>query len=209
MKKCISPIRLIFTVLTGSALFAIFTSYSDGQATSNLTVSGAPFNGGQTCGTCHMGGSFGGSIVTSLIDTSTRKKVNSYIPEKVYEFEIRMKNKIGSPYYGYQTTVALQDETPVNNYSGWKKNSQSIIRGGRQYVEHKKRLPNGRIRMFWTAPVAGSGAVIFYTAGNLVNFNYSSSGDEPVNTQLAITEFVPPVAAKPFDRNIKIVVSYY
>lgn len=207
--KIVSPLRLVFTALTGSALFAILTAYSDGPAASNLTVSGAPFNGGQTCATCHQGGSFGASIVTSLIDTATRKKVTSYVPGRVYEFDIRMSKTTGTPYYGYQTTVALQNETPVNNYSGWKRSSQSVIRGGRQYVEHKKRLTNGRIRMFWTAPVAGSGTVIFYTAGNLVNFNYSTSGDEPVNTQLSIQEAVVPITSRPIRNSIKTIEATY
>lgn len=197
MKKLISPLRLLFILLAGSTLFVILTSYSDGPAASNLTVSGAPFNGGQTCASCHLGGSFGGSIVTSLRDSITGVKVTSYIPGRVYEFEIKMTKTMGTPYYGYQTTAALQDETPINNFRGWKRNSQSVLRVGRQYVEHRKRLPNGRIRMFWTAPQAGSGPVIFYTAGNLVNFNYNSSGDEPVNTHLTIQESTSPISNHP------------
>ena len=47
----------------------------------------------------------------------------------------------------------------------------------------------------WTAPVAGTGSIIFYTAGNLVNFDGGTTGDQPVNTSLTITQGVAPVAA--------------
>ncbi|HRI20877.1 MAG TPA: hypothetical protein PLA68_07975, partial [Panacibacter sp.] len=51
-----------------------------------------------------------------------------------------------------------------------------------------KRLLANVITLPWTGPAAGTGAIIFYSSGNLVNGNSSTSGDQPVNTSLTINE---------------------
>lgn len=165
----------------------VFMFYKSGAAKNGTAVTGAPFNNNRTCTNCHGGGNFGGSIVTSLLDGSNNA-VSGYDPGKSYTFKITMNYSTGSPKYGFQTAVATAANTDINKWGTMPQNIHTTFLGGHTYAEHSTALTTNIITIPWTAPPANTGSVTFYTAGNLVNGNGSTSGDQPVNTLLTIKE---------------------
>lgn len=188
---------LLASVLT---TVLIFQSYSSGPALDNgTTVTGAPFNNNQTCSRCHSGGSFGGSIITELIDAGSTP-VSAYVPGANYTLRITMKNTSGTPKYGFQTTAVLtSNSTNLNNWGALPANTHNELVSNRNYIEHSNRLSSGIINIPWTAPAKGSGSVTFWTAGNIVNGTGSTSGDQPVNTNLVIQE----------DQLVPVTINYF
>lgn len=198
-------LRNTIYLLFAAASFFIIQSYRLGPAKDDeRTVTGAPFNSGQTCSRCHSGGSFGGSIITELLDVNNAS-VAAYIPGASYNFRITLNKTMGTPQYGFQTTAATTaSATNINNWGALPANTHNQLVSGRNYVEHSTRLAAGIISIPWTAPAKGTGSVTFWTAGNLVNGTGSSSGDQPVNTNLVIEEDqLVPVTIKYFKGSLQ------
>lgn len=168
----------------------LLMSNKDGPARNGNAVTGAPFNNNQSCNRsgCHSGGNFGGSITTALLDAGS-VAVNSYEPGKSYTFRITMNKTSGTPQYGFQTTVAKSiGNTNINAWGALPLLTRNSTLQGRNYIEHTTRLTSNVINIPWTGPAAGTGTVIFYTSGNLVDAKNNTSGDQAVKTTLTITE---------------------
>lgn len=170
----------------------LLVSYKSGPAKNGTAVTGAPFNNSQTCSNCHSGGSYGGTIRTQLLD-STNKVVKTYVPGAHYTFKIIMSktSTLTTLKYGFQTTAATS--TGAKNINKWgtlPTNTHNTLLSGHNYVEQSTALSTAQIKIPWTGPVKGTGSIKFYTAGNIVNNNGGTSGDQPVNNVLAITEGV-------------------
>lgn len=158
-------------------------------------ATGAPFEtSGQTCGSCHTGGSYNPTITTRLLNSSG-SVVTEYTPGSEYRFQIII-NATGNPEYGFQTTCVTGGAN-YYNYDGWSAalptNVQNILTFTtpvpRNYVEQGARLTNNTINLSWTAPAAGTGTVEFYSIGNCVNADLGTLGDIQTPTSiLAITE---------------------
>lgn len=176
----------IGSVLAGSTLLF---SYSSGPGNGGLAVSGAPFVGnGAYCSNCHGGGNFGASITLELLDAGNNM-VTLYTPGETYTYRITLGHTSGNPQYGFQTMAAtVAGNTDINNWGTLPANTHSAIVSNRHYIEHSSRLTSGVISIPWTAPAAKTGSVAFYAAGNIVNANFSTGGDEPVKTSLTIAE---------------------
>lgn len=189
--KRMATVSLSVVAIIGIALFS---SYKAGPAKNNTLVTGAPFNSGQTCAKagCHGGGNFGGTITTQLIDTLTKKPVTSYTAGKIYWLSISMKKTTGKPKYGFQTTAANAAGGNVNAWGVAPAKTHNTLKSGHNYFEQSTALKSGTINIPWTGPAAGTGAITFYTSGNIVNGDGSTSGDQPVNTSLTVTQ--APVA---------------
>lgn len=190
--------KMMTVMLTAASITAIIilASYANGPAKHRVACTGAPFNSGRTCANCHSGGNFGGAMTTRLIDTVTNTVVTSYIPGKTYKLRIRFTRTSGTPKYAFQTTAAkLSTLANVNKWGTLPAGVHNTLLSGHNYVEQSKSLTTATITIRWTGPAKGSGSVIFYTAGNLVNGNGSANGDQPVKASLTITE--APVAASP------------
>ncbi len=192
MSKANTRKGIFMALLLGSVTLSVFLlSNTTGPAKQGNLVTGAPFNNNLTCGKsgCHSGGSFGGTIITQLLDASNNV-VTSYIPGGSYSFKITMNYTIGTPKgYGFQTAVSSSlGSLNINTWGTLITDYHNQTASGRNYVEQSKRLTSNIITLPWTGPAAGTGPVIFYSAGNLVNGNSSASGDEPVNNSLTIAE---------------------
>jgi len=196
----------IFICFIVAGLSVILFSYNSGPAKNGQAVSGAPFNSGKTCTTCHGGGSFGGTINLQLLD-SAKKAVKSYIPGQHYTFKINMKKtSTASANYGFQTTCAkVSNNGNINRWGKLPANTHNTLLSAHNYVEQSTRLTSGIISIPWTAPLKGSGSVTFYTAGNIVNNNSSTSGDQPLSKSLTITEGVAlmPVIFTSYDATLQ------
>lgn len=182
---------------SGIALWVIFSSYANGPAKNSQLVTGAPFNSNLTCAKsgCHGGGAFGGAITTQLLDSATNAPVTSYVPGKAYKLQINLTKTTGKPKYGFQTTAATTTGTNVNTWGKPPTSTHSILKSKHNYVEQSKALTSGIITIAWKGPAAGTGSVVFYTAGNLVNGDGSTTGDQVVNNSLTITQGPVPAAA--------------
>ena len=179
----VKSLLFLFAVAT---VWIISSSYKSGAAKNGATVTGAPFNSSQTCGMCHGGGDFGGSINTELLD-ATNTAVTEYIPGQVYTFKITMNGT--GPEYGFQTTAAtVAGSVNQNTWGTLPLQTQNISVSGRNYIEQSTALASNVVSIPWTAPAAGKGSIIFYTAGNLVDGSGGTEFDQPVNTSLTITE---------------------
>ncbi len=183
--------------LLGIAACIIFFSYVSGPAKNGQQVTGAPFNSGLTCAKsgCHSGGNFGGTISTKLIDTLTGKTVTTYSPGKGYTVKITMSKTSGKPKYGFQTTAATAAGTNVNTWGAAPSSTHNTSKSGHNYLEQSKVLKSGTISLPWVGAATGTGSVIFYTAGNLVNNDGGTSGDQVVNNALTVTEGPAPAAS--------------
>ncbi|MBG9378005.1 hypothetical protein I5907_17330 [Panacibacter sp. DH6] len=186
---------IIVLSLLGTLLCLTLLSYKSGPAKNGQTVTGAPFNSNQTCSKCHSGGNFGGTIKTQLLD-SANKVTGKYVPGKKYTFKILFtKTATATPKYAFQTTAATLANANINKWGTLPANTHNTLKSGHNYVEQSTTLTTAQIKIPWTAPVKGTGSVKFYTAGNLVNGNGSTSGDQPLNTILTITETAAVAAA--------------
>lgn len=197
---------LIASCLSAVSLVLLF-GYKAGPARSGQAVTGAPFNTSQTCAKCHSGGSYGGAIKTQLLD-STNKVVKKYVPGGKYTFKIFMsKTSATVVKYAFQTTAATATTNlNINKWGTLPANTHNTLLSGHNYVEQSTSLTPATIKIPWTGPVKGTGSVKFYTAGNLVNGTGGTTGDQPVNTSLTITEGIAfaPIALNDLTGNIKI-----
>lgn len=183
----------IMVAASGIFLMVMLLSNASGPAKNGNYVTGAPFNKGLTCAKsgCHSGGNFGAAISTQLLNASN-VAVTSYSPGQPYTLRISMSKTTGTPKYGFQTTCATAANVGVNSWGTPPTGTHAKTKTGHTYVEHSKALKSGVILIPWTAPAKGTGSVIFYTSGNEVNGNGSTTGDQPVNNSLTIAEGVAP-----------------
>ena len=176
----------ISATLGALVVSVVLFGYSSGAGASGFELTGAPFDNG-TCASCHGGGNFGAAITLQLLDGNT--VVTQYEPGKSYTYRISTTKTAGSPQYGFQSTVATQNSNSnINSWGTLPPNTQNSVSSGRNYVEHSQRLTTSTINVPWTGPAAGTGAIVFYSVVNFVNRNFSTSGDQVINSNLAIAE---------------------
>ncbi|TAD81145.1 MAG: hypothetical protein EAY75_18140 [Bacteroidetes bacterium] len=178
--------KVAATIASCGLTAVLLLAYSGGPGANGLELTGAPFNSG-TCANCHSGGNFGASFTLQLLDGTT--PVTQYDPGKAYTLRISMSHTQGTPQYGFQTTAATQNgDNNVNTWGLLPSGTQNVVSSGRNYVEQSQRLTTAVINLPWTGPAANTGAVVFYSAVNFVNRNFSFSGDQVVSRSLAVSE---------------------
>lgn len=193
LKNRTKALLTTFTVLT---LGIVILSNTNGPARNGNLVTGAPFNAKKTCTKCHSGGKYGAAIKLQLLDSATLRPVTSYSPGGKYKFRISLTDtSVKVQKYGFQTTSATLANVNLNRWGVIPSNTHNSLKSGRNYVEHNAPLSSGIITLPWTAPIRGTGTVKFYTAGNVVNNTGSTSGDQPVNDSLYVTEGLAPLFA--------------
>ncbi len=190
MKKVYSArtVKRAAVLFCVTAMSALMLNNASGPA-SNSSGSrvGASFSSG-TCGSCHGGGNFSPSINIQLFDGSTA--VTSYTTNKSYTLRITISaNNTGSnTRYGFQAvSVFSSNNNAINNWGTLPSNTTSVTVGGRTHVEQSSPLTGNVINIPWTSPSTASGSITFYAAGNVVNGNTSTSGDNGVTGSLTVT----------------------
>ena len=169
-------------------------SYSSGAAGFGQTVTGAPFNGGQTCAKCHGGGSYS-SILTTRLYQGNQTFVTSYIPNKQYYFVINFRHTAGAVKHGFQTTCATTTgNVNINRWVGIPDNIANRVVSARNYVEHTTPLTSDTVVIPWRAPAAGTGSVTFWTAANFANGTGGTGGDEVKAVSITIAENTNAIA---------------
>lgn len=178
--------------------FILLISSSNGRAVNGSGNTGAP--GDETAGavpvTCKFCHTPSNIVTNTLIQVlnSNNEEVTSYEPGEDYTVKVTINTVSGTPQrYGFQM-IGLKDEgnTDLKGFSDPSSNTklQNISFTNRTYAEHKNPGTLNTFEVKWTAPVAGTGNVSFYAAGNGVNNNGSTSGDGASETKLTLAEAV-------------------
>lgn len=182
-------------VFIGAAVAVIaLASRSSGVAEMlNQDRTGAP-GSSIPCFQCHNTGSFSTAMNIELQD-GLGTPITAYVPGEEYTAVYTVTSN-GSPSgYGFQATSLLSDNTTNGGaFSAPSSNAQLEDVGGRHIVEHNSTSASNTFTATWTAPAVGSGSVDFYAAGNVVNGNGGTSGDNGTTAvSLSISEGDAPL----------------
>jgi hypothetical protein len=144
-----------------------------------------------TCQFCHNSAAIRVQIQIQVMDT-LGTPVTEYTPSETYKIRVTNNVLMGTPTgYGFQLIPLLDKDI---TYAGGLQNPDDNVKissiqfSNRTYAEHNNVSDINTFEFEWKAPAAGSGAVTFYSAGNGVNRNGSSSGDGASHSSLKILE---------------------
>jgi hypothetical protein len=173
--------------------FALLTmSNSAGRAGSQNSGGTMAPGDGQFCSNCHSGGNFGASVNLKLYEQGTTNEISQYVPGTTYDVAIIISTSTTPGGYGFQAlALKTADNTSINT---WANNTTANTRistvnsTGRQYFEQSNTTSSNTFKATWTAPVANTGDITFYLAGNAVNGTGSTSGDQAVANSVTFTE---------------------
>lgn len=183
MKK---SVLLFFTLF--AAFWIVFNSNASGAGQfQGVDRTGSPHSPG-ACVECHGQGNYNPNLAIALLDGTT--PVSTYVPGKQYTLRFSLNAANGTPGgYGYQAIVLDAKNNAQAGIWGTAPSGQRVIAvGGRQYTEHTRRATSGVFQMPWTAPAAGTGSVVVYTAGVAANGDNSNGGDSPTRNTLTLAE---------------------
>lgn len=199
MKKLI-----VLTVLAFISFTSVLLADKTGVGTERgQDRTGSPVGSAQQCNQCHSGGNFNTTITTRLKD-SGGNIVTEYNGGEVYTYEVEIGGTGAK--HGFQTVALLSNNANAGNMTAVSTNAKVITMNNRKYAEHTAASVSNLFVMEWTAPSPGSGNVKFYAAGNNVNANNASSGDQvAVAGALTITESAVSAVADT-DSNFEITV---
>ncbi|RMH29742.1 MAG: hypothetical protein D6693_01530 [Planctomycetota bacterium] len=167
----------------GGAVSALFVSAALAFPNGGFAgLTGGPAGGGLTCGICHTGGPGGGGV--DLLGRPRR-----YIPGRVYMLTVRVTGP-GQAGAGFQISV----ETPVGQSAGELILADPALTqyasGDPRYVTHTDLGHEAAELAFavnpgwsdfpvlWRAPAADPGPIAFYIAGNAINDDHTTLGDD-------------------------------
>jgi hypothetical protein len=177
MKKSI-----IISAIMLPGIFLVFSSNSNGPASSGNGIrnNGPGSNG--TCSSCHGGGAGTTTINISLTEKATGTAANGiYKPGVVYTVTLSGNNP-NLPFFGFQLSAATATNLQAGSFSNLGTDKHISNLSSLQIVEHSTNIAkvNGSyLATFdWTAPVAGKGTVTFYGIINGVNDNNLTDGDK-------------------------------
>lgn len=163
---------------------------------------GAPGDG--LCSNCHGGGSFANPNITLSITDLGGNPVTSYVGGVQYNVSFLASASSGSPRFGMQATSLNSSNTTAGVFSLPSTNARISSASGRNYLEHNATSTSGTFTGRWTAPVAGTGAVTIYYAGNIVNGTGGTNLDNPTTGRSLILSETLSVASYDFKNSIKI-----
>ena len=187
---CLVSIATTWFFLSSSNTGVFSVYYSGGVSSNGIgDRTGGPLSGGNTCGSCHSGGSYNPSITVS-VKNSGGVEVTKYLPGESYKVEFRVSASNGTPNsFGFQGVALTSSNAQAGNFtSAISTNSKIVDFNGRRYAEHSSRSVSGIFSYNWIAPATGTGSVNFYSIGNAVNGS-GSGGDQVTATNVkTITE---------------------
>ncbi|MDG1428346.1 MAG: T9SS type A sorting domain-containing protein [Crocinitomicaceae bacterium] len=199
--------RYSFVAFLGAiSLFLISAGFSTNHTELEAYVPSPPFSGGAgtgglgdrtggplssaTCSQCHSGGTFNVSVSLDVFDPVSGMSVTSYVPGNIYQITFSVSGNASA--YGFQGTALTSVNGAGGSFSS-PSGAQLVTISGRPYIEHVGGpSASGVFQTDWTAPVAGSGTIMFYGIGLAVNQNGGTSGDNVSATFAGgLSEVVP------------------
>lgn len=183
--------RILLLSLAASMSALALMSYSSGPGNSglgDLTSTG--------CVNCHGPNSTNTKISLGLIDdaTSTPVTTSEYVPGKTYRIVELGSNAAGTQtHFGFQVMAVNGAGNQAGSFTIVNSaNTQTFTGGGLTGAENKTPIAksgntcNPQIK--WTAPAAGTGAITFRIALNVVNNNNNTASDQPNVGTIALQE---------------------
>ena len=175
----------LYTVCAFMALVLLFLNNSKGPVVIQQTgYTGAPGDANGTCTNCHNSGTYGSTAKIEVFDSLGVTLVTKYALNRQYTVRLTISVTSGTPTaYGFQMIdIRKKDST---NFKGFlPKTAQdanigidTITSSKRVYAEHNARLTSNVMNIKWKAPSTDLGVIVFYGAGNAVNANFGTTGD--------------------------------
>jgi hypothetical protein len=177
MKKSI-----IISAIMLPGIFLIFSSNSNGPASSGNGIrNGGPSSNG-TCASCHGGGAGTTTINISLAEKANGTAANGiYKPGIVYTVTLSGNNP-NLPFFGFQLSAATASHQQAGAFGNLGADKHISNLSSLQIVEHSTNIAKtggSYVATFdWTAPVAGKETVTFYGIINAVNDDNGTNGDK-------------------------------
>ncbi len=184
--------RILLSSFALLLLAFLFFEASGGVAQIQATDrTGSPVASANGCDFCHSGGDYNTSVIVQVLDGEL--PVTAYDPGETYTFKVTVNAENNPAGYGFQA-VALSGDDHVNagRFGTASLPARVSLLNNRQYFEHQMPSGPNSWSIDWTAPAAGTGEVRIYAAGNAVDGNNSSAGDQPatLDEPLVLTENV-------------------
>ncbi len=182
------------TLLLFSLLFAItcllLSNASGPGNVQNTDRTGGPLSPGSCdISGCHGGGDFGTAVQLTLVDEAG-DTIREYVPEAAYTLKVAISAS-GAEGYGFQAVAIVDaDSTGAGAFGTPPAGMQITDLNGIGYAEQSTRASSSNFEIDWTAPAEGTGSVSFYAAGNAVNANGSTSGDDSEITSTTLSEAI-------------------
>lgn len=180
--------KLLFFLFLSAMLFIALKPHggdkNSGQAPLGRT--GAP--GETTCGGCHAGGSYSGSMTFEL----GAENASEYVPGETYV--ITFSGEYDAPRYGFSITALDDEENPAGDFALINESNTSFgaLGNGRQYVGHRAADATNEWIFEWTAPDMDAGPITFYYVINATNGDGSPGGDYVETGSTSIQPFEEP-----------------
>lgn len=198
-------LRLVILLLSTCFAALVLMGNKNGRASQaqrgNTGAPGDETQGGQpvTCMSCHNLGPISASLAITVLDAEGNS-VTQYVPEQDYTARVTITasgpNLSG---YGFQM-IGLRDSnnSDLKGFSDMNPNNYKLasIPGGRVYAEHDNISASNTFNVKWKAPIAGTGNITLYAAGNGVNGNGLTTGDGASFSSLKLTEMTYSVQNK-------------
>lgn len=179
---------LIFT-------WVVFNSRSTGAANAGIGGrTGAPTEG--LCSNCHSGGAFGTvTVTTQLTPVGGGAAITTYTPGTTYQVTVQVSGTSAATRYAFQTTAVNASNTFTGSFNTAGAGVQFSAASGRTYAEHTTPSTTNSFQFRWTAPMAGTGTVRFFSSGICANNSGNTNGDNAGNSSISIPETAPPLSA--------------
>ncbi|MFM7080246.1 MAG: choice-of-anchor V domain-containing protein [Bacteroidota bacterium] len=185
------------TYVTLSAIFSAVIGFSFVISDNGIAGrNGSP--GETTCNTsgCHTGNPLNASGGSIVIDAPGLAN-GQYFPGATYPINVTV-SRSGAAIFGFgfealRSSGANGGTLAITNATQTQLKNAVILGNSRTNVVHQlnagvSSTGSKTFSFNWTAPVAGTGAVTFYAAGNATNGNGSTSGDFIYTTSLSLSE---------------------
>ncbi len=182
--------RQTSTLLFAALTVVYFSSYSTGPARGGVDGTSSGLSNSTKCASCHSGGSFGNVTSFTLLDAEGQAQT-SYRPGETYKVRVEIATTTTPGGYGFQLLLIDGQKAQAGTYGTPPANTRISTLGGRNYLEQMRRLSSGTIEADWTAPASGTGTITAYAVGNAVNANGGTSGDQPNEAIVTLTESGP------------------
>lgn len=156
---------------------------------------------------CHGAANTTATITVNLIDKATSIPVtdNKYSPGKTYTVSVGAMQS-GTQAFGYITMVTDAANAQAGTLANAASGSKITTKTGFTVAEHSAPIAavgsSFATTFDWTAPVAGKGAITFYTAVNCTNDN--NNADAGDTYKLTSKTFAEGVAIRDIDNSVSI-----
>ena len=176
MKKILLSVLALGVIFISSTAFIVYSSGEAGKT-------GSPTE--TTCASCHSGGT--GTTIVGITGNPTFTS-NQYVPGQTYTINVNVQNTSYS-FFSLGCEVLNSSNTDAGTMSSCMSGAKFLTAtNGRKNVTHTTPKAGTGAAIFsfvWIAPSTGTATI--YAAGNAVNNNGTTIGDQVGNSSLVLS----------------------